>query len=565
MINRNCLYRSNKPQRSHLSFAASNVDALSQWTARLPYMQLGDSAEMIVLAIYEISALRCSETLRFDLIQVLHPAIENILKVLEQEIFQQRIYQAERREQIIELLSHIRINLSYVYIDIVYRCEQYLQKHGKMFFQWQQRKNHKTARVLSCYYALQQLSALQLQQQMLYMSPLHHQWLAAHQLYKVAVKNNEHLINTNQIQGSKSSLNSVQDCYLHLLLLNIINTSHIRPNEMRVLYHCSQEWIHYLKLSHHHNNLSRYGINLHTDQAVQFLAKSNEYFKPDLYLSTQLLLEHINDTIHDKPQQLTEVERQYLSSTLKLHIQHVLGTQIQRQHERFYHPIQLDICFNLYSAHYHLSKNQVFGDTLAMPYQHIMQQYPKTHPVLAKLPRAYHNLPLEDKQIYSAQALDFSEKGYRLHWAQPRPSTLASGEMVLTRQQTQHRWKVGIIRWIKQSLQESYTFGIQIIAESVYPAILEISTEEIEHCYLPCLILLDQQYSYSKITLLLANMPVLQQATHYYLIAAELRLTIHKVFNLTITSSIVQLDITLSAASQQALVKNYLNPFDQQT
>ena len=60
-------------QRDKLSFAENSVESVNTWVATLSIMQLGDTSESVLKAIFEISELNCSETLRFDLIQILHP------------------------------------------------------------------------------------------------------------------------------------------------------------------------------------------------------------------------------------------------------------------------------------------------------------------------------------------------------------------------------------------------------------------------------------------------------------------------------------------------------------
>ena len=62
-----------------------------------------------------------------------------------------------------------------------------------------QKKNLQTARILSTFHALQQLTNLLYQQHMLYSEPLKGQWLIAHQLYETAVQYKYHLININHI------------------------------------------------------------------------------------------------------------------------------------------------------------------------------------------------------------------------------------------------------------------------------------------------------------------------------------------------------------------------------
>ena len=49
----------------------------------LPFLLCGDTSKALFTAILELNELNCSETLRFDLIQTLHPTINNVLASLE--------------------------------------------------------------------------------------------------------------------------------------------------------------------------------------------------------------------------------------------------------------------------------------------------------------------------------------------------------------------------------------------------------------------------------------------------------------------------------------------------
>ena len=54
-----------------LSFCEANIKDLNEWVTTLSIMQLGDTSKALFTAILELNELKCSETLRFDLIQTL--------------------------------------------------------------------------------------------------------------------------------------------------------------------------------------------------------------------------------------------------------------------------------------------------------------------------------------------------------------------------------------------------------------------------------------------------------------------------------------------------------------
>ena len=70
-------------KREQLSFCPTTAKALQEWVAGISILQLGNSSKSLFNALLEVSELKCTETLRFDLIQVLHPTLENVLTSLE--------------------------------------------------------------------------------------------------------------------------------------------------------------------------------------------------------------------------------------------------------------------------------------------------------------------------------------------------------------------------------------------------------------------------------------------------------------------------------------------------
>ena len=177
-----------------LSFCQNTVKSIQAWAADLSILQLGDSSQALFNALLEISELKCQETLRFDLIQAIHPTLENVLTSLEKHFFNQALISNDRNDHIIELALLLRSHFAKVYINISRRSHQQLTQQKFSLFAFNLKKNLQTARVLSSYYALQQLALLRYQQHMLYSHALPNQWLIAHQLLDTAIQQHYYLI-----------------------------------------------------------------------------------------------------------------------------------------------------------------------------------------------------------------------------------------------------------------------------------------------------------------------------------------------------------------------------------
>ena len=550
--------------REKLSFSDANVEALSQWASSLSIMQLGDTSESVFKALYEIAELNCAETLRFDLIQTLHPIIENVLVSLEKNFLNQGLFHSDRSKHIIELTTRLRTYFADIYIDIAQRCEKQLKQQTFSLFKFTAKKNLKTARILSTYYALEQLGLLLVQQQMLYSSALSKQWLMTHTLYDLAFKNQELLININQLQGTNYAIRNIQQAYAQVLLLEIFNTHQIRPSEIYALYQCSFDWAQMVQILPRETSLSRYIVDRSKDHPPVYNRKQHESFKPDIFISTQSLLEHVNLTIQKDNEYLSKNEKVYLSAPLKFHVQNVLGSTSERQHERYEYSAQLQMCFSLLSAHFYLSKAKTFDETLQLNSNYGLQSESNIHAKIANvqdvsLKKQVQVLDRQAKQLYQSQVLDISINGYRVRWSNKEaPQNLRTGEFILVNENFQNKWKGGVIRWIKQSVNKSFELGLEILAQDIYPCAVKVLNERSSANFHPCILVQVQNLNKTESSLILPNLPFFKEQQAIYLRLGDQDIKVYLIKTLTITQSFAQFDFELLNDEQQPLIDQFI-------
>lgn len=551
-------------QRDKLSFADSSVESVTAWVATLSIMQLGDTSQSVLQAICEISELNCSETLRFDLIQILHPITESILSSLEKNILNQGLSQSERLDHIVDLSSRIRTYFTNVYINIVQRSHQELTSNKLSFFNFKQKRNLKTARTLATFYALEQLGLLLIQQQMIYSGRLTHQWLATHHLYELAVKNQEHNININQLQGTHFTIQNIQQAYAQVLLLDIFNTHQIRPTETQALYQCTFDWVKLVQVLPRETMLSRYIVDGSKDVPPIYNRKQHVNFHTSLYISTQNLLEHVNSTIHRESEYLSKNEQLYLSAALKFHVQNVLGTTTERQHERYEYSAQLQMCFSIPTAHFYLSKAKNFAETLNLNNNYGLQSESNKHSSIASGSDIASNfsdikhLDREAKQIYQAQVLDISMNGYRIRWDNVAPKSLRTGEFILINESLNNKWKGAIIRWIKQSVNKTYEVGLEVLAQDIYPCAVKVPADRSTVNFHPCLIVIVQNLNESDISIILPNLPFFKEQQAIYLRLETEEIKVYLTKTLLITQSFAQYEFELMNDEQNHLIEQFI-------
>ena len=550
-------------RRDKLSFCDSNTKSLNEWISTLAIMQLGDTSKALFPALLELSELECSETLRFDLIQTLHPTIENVLGSLEKNFFNQGVITSDRNEHIIELAMLLRCYFAAIYINIVRRSSDQLEHQKFSFFALNQKKNLQTARTLATFQALQQLTQLLYQQHMLYSEPVAGQWLIAHQLYDAAVTHKYHHTTLEQPAG-KPSLNNVAQAYAQLILLDIFNTNQIRQSEIQALFQCSFDWAKMLQLLPKETELTKYVVDTSKDHPPIYNKKQSSGFNPNIFISTNSLLDHVTATLHKNAEYISKNEKIYLTPALKFHVQTILGTTAERRHERYEYSAQLHICFGLLTAHFYLSKAKNFAETLQLEHGYGLQSESRFLSSWDKKESSdnqessIQRLSRESKAVYQADILDISVNGYRIKWTTEAPKNLRTGEYILVKETSHGHWRGGVIRWLKQSSEKSLELGLEVLAQDIFPCAVRIQSDRHVSNYHPALILKNHNLDETKTTIILPGSQIFreQQAVHLRLGKEEV-----KVYLLTaqlITQSFVQFDFELLNEEDEPSLQKFM-------
>ncbi len=545
-----------------LSFCQNTVKSIQAWAADLSILQLGDSSQALFNALLEISELKCQETLRFDLIQAIHPTLENVLTSLEKHFFNQALISSDRNDHIIELALSLRTYFVKIYIDIARRCSYQLTHQKFSLFAFHQKKNIQLARILSNFYALQQLTLLRYQQHMLYTAPLPHQWSIAHQLLDCAIKNNYYLTNINQLQGTQHQLISIAQAYAQLILLEIFNTHQIRPAEIQGLYLCSFDWAKLVQVLPKETTLSRYVVDSSKDHPPIFNTHQANGFNADIYISTQALLDHLNENQGRKGEHLSRNEKLFLTPALHFHLHNILTNTAERVHERYEYSAQIKICFGLTVAHFYLSNGKNFNETLVLgdnyQFQNESQFVNAMHTNSTVDINSVKTLDREAKQIYNADVLDISVNGYRIKWTGATPKNLKTGEFILVQENNQSPWRGGVIRWIKQSAEKSLELGLEILTQELFPCAVFVKTDRHIGHYHPALLVQSTDVEDVSTSLILPGIQLLRDKQTVQLRLGEDEFKVFLIKPLLITQSFMRFDFELLNDQQQPLLERFI-------
>ncbi|ENU29530.1 hypothetical protein F991_02578 [Acinetobacter sp. CIP-A165] len=551
-------------RRDKLSFCDTNTKSLNEWISNLSIMQLGDTSKALFAALLELSELECSETLRFDLVQVLHPTIENVLGSLEKNFFNQGVISSDRNEHIIELAMLLRCYFAAVYINIVRRSNEQLDQQKFSIFALNQKKNLQTARTLATFQSLQQLTQLLYQQHMLYSEPVAGQWLIAHQLYDAAVTHRYHHTNLDQVHGTSSSLGNISQAYAQLILMDIFNTNQIRQSEIQALFQCSFDWAKMVQILPKETDLTKYVVDTSKDHPPIYNKKQSSGFLPNIFISTHSLLDHVTATLHKNAEYVSKNEKVYLTPALKFHVQTILGTIAERRHERYEYNAQLHICFGLLTAHFYLSKAKNFSETLFLDHSYGLQNESRFMSAWDKKnttenqESAIQRLNRESKTVYQADILDISVNGYRIKWSGDAPKNLRTGEYILVKETSHGHWRGGVIRWLKQSSEKSLELGLEILAQEIFPCAARIQADLHISNYHPVLLLKNQNLDETKTTLILPGSQIFREHQAVHLRLGKEEVKVYLLNAQLITQSFVQFEFELLNDEEQPVLRRFM-------
>ncbi|MGE8541048.1 MAG: GTPase [Acinetobacter sp.] len=546
-----------------LSFCPTNAKGLQEWLGSVSILQLGTSSKALFNALLEISELKCQEMLRFDLIQILHPTIENILTSLEKHFSNQSLITTDRNDQIIELAMLLRSHFAKVYIDTAKRCEEQLSQQKFSIFSFGHKKSLQTARMASIYYAIQQLTMLLYQQQMLYTEPMPGQWLASHQLIHCAIQHNFYQSNLNQILGTQHQISTISQAYAQLILLDIFNTNQIRPAEIQGLFLCSVDWAKLIQILPKETTLSRYTIDISKDHPPAFNIDQPANYQASVFISTQNLLDHLSETQTKNGQYLSKNEKLFLTPALHFHIHNLLTNNTERRHERYEYSAQINICFGLSVAHFYLSNGKNLHETLDVEANynfHNESSFVNSMDTSGQVSLSNAKaLDREAKQIHSAEVLDISVNGYRIKWTGETPAQLKTGEFILIQENAQSQWRGGVIRWIKQSTDKSLELGLEVLTQDMYPCASYVRTDRNTQNYQPALLVQTSQLDQTTTTLILQGSHLYREKQTIHLRLGKEELKVYLTKAQLITQSFIRFEYELLNDQQESTVKDFIN------
>lgn len=467
--------------RSSLSLVNPTRQDMQAWLANLSMLNVGETARQLFTTLRQLADLDVDDSLRYELIEVLRPALHTINTSLSKHYINQNILLDERAERIADLGQQLRAYTATIYRTIAIRTAEQIEQQGFSLFGMGKKKQNLQLVGNAIHRCMTELVGLLYETQLLYLPTYKGLWSCLHQLLLLARQldlNAHALADENQVYDSKLSLHHV---YLRAVFLAVSNTNKLRQTEIKKLYQFSELWVSLIKLSRTPSGHDLFLVDPSYDAPPMYITKYSEVSNEAYYIDVRDLLQHFENLTGSKPNLLNKAESSLLSGSLKYHLILTFTAPLERSYAR--HPYQgtIDLALGLIGTHYQLADQQTFEEVIDREHLNKAQfedfaqnphQFLVSHTELGDADLHYTPQDAQIKQEATKEHLDthqcaivnISPGGYGVRWSGKTPSVLRTGELVSVREPSDKSWHIGLIRWVKQKPNEGAEFGVEILS-----------------------------------------------------------------------------------------------------
>lgn len=467
--------------RSSLSLVNPTRQDMQAWLANLSMLNVGETARQLFTTLRQLADLDIEDSLRYELIEVLRPALHTINTSLSKHYINQNILLDERAERIADLGQQLRAYTATIYRAVAIRLAEQVEQQGFSLFGMGKKKQNLQLVGNAIHRCMTELVGLLYETQLLYLPTYKGLWNCLHQLLLLTRKFDLHahtLQDENQVYDSRLTTNQV---YLRAVFLAVSNTNKLRQTEIKKLYQFSELWVSLIKLSQTPSGHDLFLVDPSYDAPPMYITKYSEVSSEAYYIDVRELLQHFEGLTGNAPKLLNKAESSLLSGSLKYHLILTFTAPLERSYAR--HPYQgtIDLALGLIGTHYQLADQQTFEDVIDREHLNKAQfedfsqhthNFSVSHVELTDTDLHYTPQDAQIKQEATKEHLEthqcaivnISPGGYGVRWSGKTPSVLRTGELVSVREPSDKSWHIGLIRWVKQKPNEGAEFGVEILS-----------------------------------------------------------------------------------------------------
>lgn len=476
------------PELENLSFALPEPESVGEWIGRLPMANVPEAAGQIRQATFEIARLDTDWQTRMALLEGIRPTVLYLTARLDKAANAA----GSSADAITRLAQRLQTNLCSGYKAVVIAAHEAAESDAEAC---------RTVS-LAIHRALSDLSRTLLRTLQYYVAPADKLWLKLHQLYLLA----ETLEVVDEVHADTGNAGSpelsVGAVYQRSVLLALARPYQLRHRELSDVFTALAGWSGLTRLSTSMTD-TVYAVDLSSDKGpgLSESLKANEFCRGIEIGALMTRLEaQLSDTSGSDGLELNVIS----------HLTGAWGEMTSRAFNRADSSDPIKLCVGLKSAHYYLSDNAEFSDTVSSsptaagdkvsPFGDNVHFLPNAgeakdiwedaFDVGGKIPT---NPKFEDPDValfehqppsgdpaseeaypcFDSTAADMSPSGYRLRWSQPFPPNLQTGELIGLRDETDPRWCLAVARWIRQDEQGAF-MGVELLAPQARPVAIRV-------------------------------------------------------------------------------------------
>ncbi len=508
-----------------LSFCDPHPSAMADWVASLPMANTADTATQLRQATFELTRLNTNFSVRMELLESVRPTIHYICARLDKTA----VSSANHGDAIARLAQRLITNLCSGYKVVVVEALEELSENPAL---------GKNVIPLAAHRALSDLSRTLLRTLQLYVAPGDRLWLDLNQLYFLAERLEVNNIEQEDPENHSTTNTTIMDTYLRSLLLACCKPNQLRYQHLAQVFNALEVWTPQATIENNTDD-ALFLIDLESDQGPQYSKLLQNPDEPRSIRSDVLVYEL--EAYLKKIDGGIEIP-EYVPNDILSHLVDAWGLMKPRAFKRAPASGSVKICMGLRAVHYFLSGGVEFVDQLPRtdavlqrevnpfladeqeldvvesnkdvwddafdlrvripinpniddPDRIILQPQHLQKPV-SKAKKA-EQAAKQSFNFYDTIAVDTSPGGYRIRWKEPLPGNVQTGELLGLRDETDPRWCIAVVRWIRQNNQGA-AMGIQLLAPRAIPVAVRVikkrggPTDYVRALLLPALQPIDQ-------------------------------------------------------------------------
>jgi len=481
-----------------LSFCASKPAKVQAWVESLPHTRVSYVSSMLYKALPEIARLKTGPEARLAMLEALRLPVQEAIQGLAPQFLNQPLILPEAARKTATIAQALQKHLTNGYLVALTQLDDDAKGDQEAL---------QARRALATHRAMTGLGLLLLRSYQLYTPVPRRLWLELHTLFQLG----EHWQVLRQPVREKLAvhrpLNTVEHCYLRLLMLACAHPNQLRQTEVSHTYDALEQLAPLVHL-----------VAYDTTQEDNLFAVVLDSDAPPLYksrlpatpggaireLDTGPAVSALNEERQGNGASSSGARDQFgLTAPLSEHLAQSWHLLAQRSFERRPGQGQAEVTIGLSNLHFHLCGGQPFKLFMNQA-SHVSREDEGLFS--GRLPKAStsqgdedpwgsafdaggsriagqqlatfnieHNIRQREQKDYRGEhpayqvpIVDVSLGGYCLQWRDQIPVQLKAGEILGLREQGRHKWSLGVVRWVQQA-RDATLIGVQTLAPQATP------------------------------------------------------------------------------------------------